>query len=88
MRITIDTKEDSHEDIKKILHILSQILENKDSTTLPTADTTSMMSMFSDAAPSSEPSTEETSAPDFSALLNLGKSEPEEPKDKPTIEFF
>ena len=29
MKITIDTKEDSHEDIRKIVNILSEILGNK-----------------------------------------------------------
>ena len=29
MKVTIDTKEDSHEDIKKILHILTNILQQK-----------------------------------------------------------
>ena len=31
MKITIDTQHDTHEDIKKVLHILSNILEKKDS---------------------------------------------------------
>ncbi len=33
MKVTIDTKEDSHEDIHKVLQILTNILEKKDSST-------------------------------------------------------
>ena len=32
MKVTIDTKEDSHEDIRKVLGILTHILENKPNT--------------------------------------------------------
>ena len=52
MKITIDTKEDSHEDIQKVLHVLKTIAVNKGteahSQTNSSEDTTSMMSMFSD----------------------------------------
>ena len=30
MKITIDTKHDTHDDIRKVLHILTHILENKE----------------------------------------------------------
>lgn len=67
MKLTIDTQQDSYEDIAKVLHILTGILERKGSSgmsngrsngfsnsanTTP-ADTSSMMSMFGndDAVP-------------------------------------
>ena len=56
MKITIDTKEDSHEDIKKILALLSQmvnkdapvsnVFENPTSSELP-----NLMSMFDASTP-------------------------------------
>ena len=87
MKITIDTQTDSHEDIKKVLYILSNIIQNKDSSIGPVrsvrpirqteiADTTNMMSMFNTST-SSEPTSnelkKETSGtpPDFSNFMNL-----------------
>lgn len=60
MKLTIDTQQDSYEDIQKVLHILTGILERKgssrvsngmsngfsNSTNTAPADTSSMMSMF------------------------------------------
>ncbi len=54
MRITIDTKEDSHEDIKQILNILSNIIQSKDQSSVTksvSVDTTNMMSMFESNTP-------------------------------------
>ena len=86
MRITIDTKEDSHEDIKKVLHILNHILDNKGSGSLmenkETVDTTNMMTMFGNTSSEEKPDT----APDFNALLKLGKEK--EKNDEPKLEFF
>ena len=52
MKVTIDTKEDSMDDIKKVVHLLTHILERKgESVNLESntpVDTTNMMSMFSD----------------------------------------
>jgi hypothetical protein len=73
MKITIDTKHDTHEDIRKVLHILTHILENKGTiatnTTLETSNNTepvkevnssNMMSMFANPSPNTE--TETTTA--------------------------
>ena len=81
MKITIDTKEDSFEDIKKVLNILTSILERKD-LSAPPVDTTDLMTMFSN---SDQP--KEDKAPDFSSFLNLANKK-EEKKDIPKIEFF
>ncbi len=82
MKVTIDTKEDSHEDIKKVLHILTNILQNKE-TTEPVADTTNMMSMFSSEKP--EP---QESAPDFTSFLNLANKEEKKEEEEAKVQFF
>lgn len=84
MKVTIDTKEDTHEDIRKVLHLLAGILEKKDekSSSLP-VDTANLMSMFGDD--SSPTARKDDKAPDFSSFLSLTK----EKKDQPLkIEFF
>lgn len=68
MKVTIDTKEDSHEDIKKVLHILNQIIHYKEPSSVgsslqtPTekVDTTNLMSMF--GSDSSSPASSATSS--------------------------
>ncbi len=89
MKLTIDTQHDSYDDIKKVLHILTAIIEHKESSTAsepssPPVDTTNLMNMFSN------PTTEKPAAdnpPSFSSFLNLTKKE--EKKDSiPKIEFF
>lgn len=90
MKVTIDTKEDSHEDIRKVLHILTNILENKDlnEQKQKVTDTTNMMSMFADPQKSAEPTKEtEGSAPDFSSFLNLQNTEKKD-DDLPKVEYF
>jgi len=92
MKVTIDTKEDSHEDIRKVLHILTNILEKKDfkdSKPEEAADTTSMMSMFDTPAKESSAQTAGT-PPDFSSFLNLQNSarKNEDKDEMPRIEYF
>ena len=86
MRLSIDTKEDSFEDIRKILQILTSILEKKDSSPSAAAtDTTDLMSMFGD-----QKGTVETkgSPPDFSSFLNLSSQKKENKDDEAGIEFY
>lgn len=88
MKITLDTKEDNYEDIKKVLHIFTEILEKKGqapsslSTSSP-VNTAPLMSMFD--APAETQQTEK--APDFSSFLNLAKT-PEKKEALPRIEIF
>ncbi len=84
MKLTIDTQVDTHEDIRKVLHILTSILEKKDSPVSSATDTTNLMGMFSDE----QKGTVETlgKAPDFSSFLNLAQKN--EKKDKPQIELY
>tara|TARA_Y100000310_G_C20544702_1_gene745047 strand:- start:436 stop:714 length:279 start_codon:yes stop_codon:yes gene_type:complete len=92
MRITIDTKEDSYDDIKKVLHVLNHLIENK-STPISsnyepkeTVDTTNMMNMFGSTT---EKAPDEATAPDFSSFLNLAEKKEEEKKDDlPQVELF
>lgn len=99
MRITIDTKEDSREEIRRVLHILSGLVENKSYSKYSAsprqedpADTTNMMSMFSDNSTSTPtqipPATD--SSPDFTAFIKLAakKREEEKKQDEVKIEFF
>ena len=83
MRITIDTKEDSYEDIKKVLHVLNHLIENKSPIieNKEPVDTTNMMDMFGSAP-------QEDKAPDFSSFLNLAEKKEEEKKDFPKVELF
>jgi len=95
MKVTIDTKEDSFEDIQKIVHLLTNIIGKKTYSNAPkkeTADTTDLMSMFSAAESTIEPSAKKEvldTAPDFSSFLNLAQQkQQEEKKQVPKIEFF
>ena len=88
MKLTVDTKEDSFEDIRKILQILTSILDKKDSTLPSTAtDTTDLMGMFSD----DQKGTIETKGtpPDFSSFLNLGSQKKEnKDDDEAKVEYY
>ncbi|MBI2665165.1 hypothetical protein HYX12_00920, partial [Candidatus Woesearchaeota archaeon] len=74
MKITIDTQQDTYEDIKKVLHILTNILDRKGSPETVQentgVDTTNMMNMFSDGS-----ATPKDTPPDFSSFLNLAKQQ-------------
>ncbi len=52
MKITIDTKEDSHEDLRKVMSLLSGVLGEKQSSNVfeNSSEMPSLMSMF-DASP-------------------------------------
>ena len=78
MRVTIDTKEDSHEDIQKVLQLLASMKNREPYQNPETTDPTPMMSMF-DQPKAEVPDT----PPNFNALLNLGKVD----KD-PKVELF
>ena len=101
MKITIDTQHDTYEDIKKVLYILSGIIDKKElgevssnygiSSSTPTADTTNLMSMFDSSSASSTPVKEVLNTPpDFSSFLNIaaGKNVPEKRLDRPQIEVY
>ena len=104
MRITIDTKEDTHEDIRKVLHILTHILEKKDyglsssyaqrsnPITTTTNDSAGFMNMFGEGSSQTdnqEPNqTNSDLAPDFSNFMNLVNKKEEDKKEKPKLEFF
>ena len=96
MKITIDTQVDTYEDIKKVLHILTNIIEQKESSAPASnfpeknpTDTTNLMSMFTDDSASVQKTIPDT-PPNFSNFLNLvnGKNNPEPRSDKPRIEFY
>jgi hypothetical protein len=99
MKITIDTKEDSHADIQKVMQILSHFT-NKDpiSNYSPESQETNersnagFMNMFGDSSTEEQtPQATETpdAAPDFSNFLNLAQKQEEEKKeDKPRLQFF
>ncbi len=84
MKITIDTKEDSHEDIRKVLQVLSLIIEGRGNNVSEDTDTTSMMTMFSDSVTQKK----EDKAPDFSSFLNLTKQAGEKKEEQPRIQFY
>ena len=85
MKLTIDTQIDTHDDIRKVLQILTSILEKKESSI--TTDTTNLMSMFSEE----QKGTTETkgNAPDFSSFLNLTTQKTEKKDDgEARIEYY
>ncbi len=95
MKLTIDTQVDTYEDIRKILHILTSILEKKDSdlttsSSTASADTTNLMSMFSDTPASKGSGTVETSGnpPDFSSFLSLTQKKEQKDNDEGQIEYY
>ena len=75
MKITIDTQVDTYEDIKKVLHILTGIIDKKEGGEIQinqsstSVDTSSMMSMFADDT--SKVEEKNSTAPDFRPFLNL-----------------
>ncbi len=76
MKITIDTQHDTMDDIQKIVHILTNILERKeiDSPSAP-VDTAPLMGMFAD-----EPGSTQTAAPLPSSASTRERISLEEPR--------
>lgn len=90
MKITIDTQQDSFEDIRKVMHILGGIIEKRNLGGInsnygsSSADTSNLMSMF-DSQPAKEvPDT----APDFGSFLNLANKTEERKEIKPQVELY
>src|SRR3989338_4858438 len=101
MKITIDTQHDTYEDIKKVLHILSGIIDKKELGEVSSnyaapasapVDTSNMMNMFdSSAGVISSASVKEVpnTPPDFSSFLNITNGKvPEKRLDRPQIEVY
>ncbi|PIZ51001.1 hypothetical protein COY27_05085 [Candidatus Woesearchaeota archaeon CG_4_10_14_0_2_um_filter_33_13] len=102
MKITIDTKEDSHEDIQKVMEILShftnktglnnEIRTNVQEVSKPDAETnnTGFMSMFGDNLDTTvtEKNKVPDTPPDFSSFLNLANKQEDKKELKPRIQFF
>lgn len=100
MKVTIDTQQDSYDDIHKVYQILANILQRKGNTVshfTQTAeiapetpvDTTNLMNMFD--TPGSSSSSEKNvpeKAPDFSSFLNLAKDSSTRKEDKAEIEYY
>lgn len=90
MKVTIDTQSDSMDDIKKLLHILTDVLEKKGQGTVATSsnvDTSNLMSMFSQE-PETQPTREVADTPpNFSSFLNLTKRK-EAQHDEPRVELY
>jgi hypothetical protein len=93
MKITIDTKEDSHDDIKKVMQILTHMVGHKDESSVMTfnepstsddslepkkeLDTTNMMSMFGSEKSEEEVKEIADTAPDFTSLMDLTRGSEE-----------
>lgn len=80
MKITIDTKEDSHEDIRKVLQMLASLVKAEDQKT-EAVDTSNLLSMFDQPA-------KEDKAPDFSSFLSLTQQKPQKKDEAVQLEFF
>ncbi|MBS3117054.1 hypothetical protein J4421_05655 [Candidatus Woesearchaeota archaeon] len=92
MKVTIDTKEDSSEDIKRVFQVLGDILQRKghsaSSFSTENVDTAPLMSMFNDSSSPEEKEVPDR-APDFSSFLSLTKQNTLQKKEEiPKVEFF
>jgi len=90
MKITIDTKEDSHEDIQKVMQILSHFTGKIPVTNYSErseSSNTGFMNMFGDS-PQEENKEIQDTAPNFSNFLNLTNKEEEKKEEKPRLQFF
>lgn len=93
MKVTIDTQQDSYEDIRKVYSILAHILENKTNipanyeNTKESTDTTNLMSMFDTPNSAADKNIPEK-APDFSSFLNLTKETSAKKEEKAEIEYY
>ena len=87
MKITIDTKEDSSEEIKKVIQILSHFVkeEVKTNTDLFSNEQSesSFANVFSEPEEKKEP--ESGTLPDFSGFNNLVEESKKEEKDSPQV---
>jgi len=97
MKITIDTKQDSHEEIKTVMRILNHALGSKNTISgysnpepkSEPANTGNLMSMFANTEPVEKKVEASTAipreipdtAPDFSSFLNLTKTAQEKRDD-------
>jgi hypothetical protein len=88
MKVTIDTKEDSFEDIKKVLQVLNHVIENKENVPEPVTNEQAnegFMNMFGEQ-PKETPI--EDKAPNFDSFMNLVEKKEEEEKEEPKLQFF
>ncbi len=89
MKITIDTKHDSHDEMQHAIDILTNIIR-KQQRQVPAAapvESPGMMNMF--AEPSPEPvEAKPDTAPDFTSFLNLAKNAQQEKDADPKVELF
>lgn len=98
MKVTIDTQQDSYEDIHKVYQILANILQRKgnnisnlssihESASETPVDTTNLMNMFDSPTSSSDKNIPEK-APDFSSFLNLAKETSTKKEERAEIEYY
>ena len=90
MKVTIDTQSDSIDDIKKLLHILTDVLERKGQgavTASNNVDSSNLMSMFSEEPTLQSSKDVPNTPPDFSSFLNLTKRK-ELPDEEARVEYY
>lgn len=81
MKITIDTKEDSHEDLRKVLQLLALLVKDEATTKPETVDTSNLMNMFDQPE-------KDDKAPDFSSFLSLTQPKPQKKDEEVKVEIF
>ena len=84
MKITIDTKEDSHDDIKKMVALLSEIISHKENKNIFSNASPEMPNIFGmfDQQPSNQ--TDLTITPQLSSSSSVGVVK----KDLPQVELY
>ena len=94
MKITIDTKHDSHDEIKKVLQILHHIVEERgvdkpSAVSSEPVNTTNMMNMFDTPTQNAAPVEEKKDlGANFSSFLHLAHKKRDQGPDEQKIEFF
>jgi len=93
MKITIDTKEDSKEDIKKVMQILSHFSGNENIATnfseTNESNNSGFMNMFGDESTATDNKEIPDTPPDFSSFMNLvNKKEDDNKEEKAKVQFF
>lgn len=93
MKLTIDTQQDTIDDIRKVVHILSEIIQRKGGSSsvvenMPAAssvDTASMMNMFDTPAPSRA---SEGTPIDFTSFTDLINKKKETESKGPQVQTY
>ncbi len=85
MKLTIDTKHDSHEEILKAISLLKQLVGQESVTNVSPVNTESMF----EETPTTQTQSTDPTPPDFTSFLNLAQNAAPAPEKKDVkVELF